>query len=101
MRQLVSLLVFPLLALAACDSPSPRAASWPNHRTIEQNGMTFGLHWNRKEIEIYRISRRFRPDLTEVRANAILATERATGCTIRPGTLTGDRALLKARLTCR
>jgi hypothetical protein len=90
-----------LLVLAACDSTTPAVARWP-HTTVDQGGMTFGVHWNREleQAEAYRISHHWRPRLSTVMANAKVAIERVSGCKVAEGGLSGDQAIVKARLAC-
>lgn len=90
-----------LLVLLGCDSTTPAVALWQK-ATETEGGMTFGLHWDRLEgrAEAYRTSKHFMPRLSEVSRNAVIALERASGCKVRPGTVEGDVAILKARIDC-
>lgn len=95
------ILLLPLLLVAACDSPSPAVARW-DRATVQQGGMTFGVHWDpvQGRAEAYRTSRHLRPSLRAVMANAQQAIQQASGCKVREGTLTGDHAIVTAAITC-
>lgn len=90
-----------LFLLLGCDSTTPAVARW-DKATVEEGGMRFGLHWSRSEgrVEAYRLSKHLMPRLSEVSAKAVRAIERSSGCKVRPGTVEGDVAILKARLNC-
>ena len=83
--------------LAACDSPTPGVMRWMK-ATEAVGGMTFGVHWTAESAEAYRTSRHFRPHLSEVRANARVAIERASGCKVT--SVDGDQAIVTASLAC-
>jgi hypothetical protein len=93
----VALILLPVLLVAACDSPTPAVSRW-NKATIETGGMTFGVHWNADRAEAFRTSKHWRPALGEVRANAAAAIGQASGC--RVGSIDGDHAIVKAKLSC-
>ena len=97
----LALFVVALALLAGCDSPTPAVARW-QHVTVSEGGMTFGIHWDRgkQRAEAYRTSRHLRPRLRDVMANARLAIERASGCSVPEGGLGGDHAIVTARLDC-
>lgn len=88
-----------LLALAACDSPSPRFAGG-ERSLIEVEGSRFSVYRVRDEVEAYRLSREARPREEEVRRRAILGIEAATGCWVRPGSVSGDQAIVRAKIDC-
>ena len=98
-RWLLAGLVFTIVSLAGCDSPSPRMRG-AAAQTVEVAGSTFGVHWLGSEVEIYRTSMEFMPRLGEVMAKAEQAVEIATGCRVVPGSLKGDAALMVARIDC-
>ena len=95
MRRFVLILVF----LGACDSPSI-AFRGAVHGTAEAGGSRFGIHVKGDRVEAYRVSREWRPRLDEVRARAVTAIEEMTGCAVRPGSVDGDVAIIRARLHC-
>ena len=83
--------------LAACDSPSPQFFGAPKAE-VAVGGMRFSVHRRADAVEVYRLGFLFRPSESAVLANAERAIEIATGC--RAVGLTGDQALIKARLDC-
>jgi hypothetical protein len=94
------MLALPFLALlAACDSTTPAVGKW-NHAKIETGGMRFGVHWSVEAAEAYRTSKHLRPRLSEVMANARVAIEQASGCTVKDGSMGGDAAIVTAALDC-
>ncbi len=64
------------------------------------DGSRFAVHRRADRVEVYRISAEAFPKRAEVLLKAQLAILRATGCPVRPGSLQGDQALVKARLAC-
>ncbi|HHL21168.1 MAG TPA: hypothetical protein ENJ52_06530 [Aliiroseovarius sp.] len=64
------------------------------------DGSRFAVHRWADRVEVYRISAEAFPRRAEVLLKAQLAILRATGCPVRPGSLQGDQALVKARLAC-
>lgn len=85
-----------ILVLAACDSPGPDYVGIPPTR-VTVDGSTFAVRRNGAEAQAIRLNAERRPG---VGARAFMAIERATGCQIRPGTVTGDPAVIYARLSC-
>lgn len=97
-----ALLPLLLLALAACDSPSPLSpfAGVPPTR-LQVDGSTFSVRVAGDRAQAVRTDF----DLTVGRGRHILpragiAMERASGCRVIDGSLRGDAALIEARLTC-
>lgn len=88
-----------LLAAAACDSPSPGFARAPA-LPVEVEGSRFTVRVQEGEAEAIRLSREWAPTLGSVAPRAVAAIERASGCRVRPGTLTGDAAVVRAALDC-
>ena len=95
MRRFVLILVF----LGACDSPSIAFRDGV-HGTAEAGGSRFGIHVKGDRVEAYRVSREWRPRLDEVRVRAVTAIEGLTGCAVKPGSVDGDQAIIRARLRC-
>lgn len=87
------------LPLAGCDSPSPRFAGAERHE-VRVGGSTFTVFRKDDEVEVYRTSMEVLPRLSVVLANAQTAIVQGTGCAVREGSLTGDPALIRARLNC-
>jgi hypothetical protein len=96
MRRLVPLA---LVALAACNSPSPKFMSGAQQEvTVESS--TFAVWRVDDRVEVIRTSREFRPRLSVVHDRARVAIRQATGCRVWKGTLKGDHAVIEARLAC-
>lgn len=95
-RIIALVLVF---GLAACASPSPRfigAAS----KEIEVAGSRFTVFRRGDEVEAFRTSREWLPRQSEVFMRAEAAIRAATGCDVRPNSMTGDQAIVRAELDC-
>lgn len=89
------------LMLAACDSAGP--AVWGGavaEVTVGPSRFRVYTSPDRALAEIHRISVEAPASLRQLPGRAARAAELATGCRIRPGTLTGDPALMQAELDC-
>lgn len=94
MKRLIFIAV--LAGLAACDAPGPDFAGHQAARvTVE--GSTFSVRRAGDEAQAIRLNMERRRG---VMARAVRAIEIGTGCEIRPGSVTGDPAVIYARLTC-
>ncbi|TCO69963.1 hypothetical protein [Rhodovulum euryhalinum] len=89
-------LVLLALTLAACDSPSPDFGGLPGTR-VTVDGSTFAVRRKGNTAQAIRLNREWRAG---VMARGFIAIEQATGCEVRPGTLSGDPAVIYARITC-
>ncbi|SIO52122.1 hypothetical protein SAMN05444722_3028 [Rhodovulum sp. ES.010] len=89
-------MILALAALASCDSPDPDYAGLPATR-VSVDGSTFAVRRNGNEAQAIRVNMERRAG---VMARAFVAIEPATGCQVRPGTLSGDPAVVYARLSC-
>lgn len=92
-------IVFTLVFLASCDSPSPYFMSGEQTEVVI-DGSRFSVHRQGSLVEVYRMSMEWRPRLSVVLARARLAIEQVTGCPVREGSLQGDHALIRAQLDC-
>jgi len=87
------------LALAACDSPSPRfAAVDPVRVTVD--GTAFSVRRSGGEAEAIRLARSGATGRRDLVLRGLLAIEAATGCPVLPGRWSGDGAMLRAALDC-
>lgn len=93
------LLCLTLLALAACNSPSPEFMDGL-HREIEVEGSRYSVWRVGDEVEVIRTSPEMLPRLSVVLERAEKAIVLATGCRVRKGSMKGDQSLIKARLAC-
>ncbi|WP_421702542.1 hypothetical protein [Aliiroseovarius sp.] len=88
-----------LLALTACDSPTPGMARGEKTE-VTIDGSRFSVYRRDDRVEVIRTSREWLPDRTEYRAKAQMAIRQATGCKVRGNSFDGDQAMAKARLNC-
>lgn len=88
-----------LFTLSGCDSPG-LGMSGAAQRDVTVGHHRYSVHWKGDRVEVYRTSMAFLPRLSEVLAGAEAAILEATGCPIRPGSLEGDPALIKAEIDC-
>lgn len=88
-----------LLALAACDSPSPmlgRAA--PTRLSVDGHDITV---WRAKDrVEAIRHGFVRRGDMAGLRAVLMQAIRDATNCELQKDSVEGDIGVLRARLDC-
>lgn len=97
---LVGLTLCLALALAGCDSPSPRMMSGERHAVVI-DGTAFTVYRRGDAVEVYRTTAELMPRRSVVFARAEQAIRLATGCEVAHGSLVGDAALMKAALDCR
>lgn len=92
-------LPFAFLVLVACDSPS---VAFRDAVTLqaEAGGSLFSIHAKANRVEVYRISREWRPKREVILARSRAAIEKGTGCRVVDGTLTGDQAIQRAEIAC-
>lgn len=67
---------------------------------MEVEGARFKIHRREDWVESYRINAEALPSKSSVLRRAKIAIERATGCPIRDGTLSGDQGIQRAQLNC-
>jgi predicted small secreted protein len=97
-----AIFTLPLLAsllMTACGTATPafRGADVSRHVV---GSMTFDVRLRGDRAEAQRRNFGFGQKFPDVAAHAGIAIERASGCTIRRGTLTGDSAIVFARIDC-
>ena len=95
MRYTVSLLCL----LAACSSPDPGFTEAERIEVVVE-GTRFHVFSQGTRVEIIRTSGEPFRALKHVPRKAEVAIARATGCVVVKGSLTGDVALMRARLDC-
>jgi hypothetical protein len=99
MQKIVIAAILALLSLPGCDSPS-LGMSGAAQRDVTVGAHRYSVHWKGERVEVYRTSMAFMPRLSEVLTGAEAAIVEATGCPVRPGSLVGDPALIKAEIDC-
>jgi hypothetical protein len=87
------------LTLACCTSASPRFLGAARDE-VSVEGSRFIVFRRASEVEVHRVSTEWRPRESVVLAKAIIAIETSTGCRVRPGSMTGDPAIIRASLDC-
>ena len=88
-----------LCSLSACATPSPLFMQ-ADRFDAEVDGTRFTIWQAGESVEVYRTSMHMLPRRSEVFARAEVAIGQATGCTVVPGSLAGDVALMQAELDC-
>ncbi|MEL6643078.1 MAG: hypothetical protein AAFQ79_04025 [Pseudomonadota bacterium] len=88
-----------LMMLTACASPSPRFIG-AERSQMTVDGMTFTVFRRGSEVEVYRTGVTLLPRQRDVFTGAITAIEATTGCRVRPRSMTGDSALIRASIDC-
>ncbi len=88
-----------LLMLAACASPG--FLDEPS-QVVTETGSSFRVYMRRgtDQVEAHRISPELLPSRSLVLAKAVQSIEYATGCGVRPGSLDGDQAIVRAEVDC-
>ena len=88
-----------LLVMAACASPSVQYIGVEGIPVdVEQSRFT--VFKDGDNVQVIRTSREVLPNKQEVFAKATIAIERATGCSVKPNSLTGDQAKVEAKVVC-
>jgi len=96
--RLALVLIFCAL-LFGCDSPSLAFQGTPAQQ-ITVGPSTFSVRVKGDAAEAMRISREWRPSESAVLERAEVAIRQASGCGIARNGLTGDQAIIRARLEC-
>lgn len=88
-----------LSVVMACSSPGKQfSGAAPVRVTVE--GSMFDIYTVGNDVKAVRLSIEALPKRSVIGARAIVAIEQATGCKYVAGSLTGDQALLQAKITC-
>ena len=88
-----------LIALAACDSPSPAMRDGQRYEQ-QLEGYRFTIWRKGNSIEVIRHGYAPRADQTRLKDVMAEAAIRATGCALVPQSIEGDTGVLRARLAC-
>lgn len=91
--------LIPLLALAACDSPSPQFSGLVA-KQVALEGSTFTVRHTAFEAEVIRTNFDAVPRRDAIFQKAAEAIRRASGCKILPGSMRGDMSVIHAALKC-
>lgn len=90
---------FFLSGLVACGAPHPLSGLIHSGTEIG-NGHTYSVNWSQTEAQATRTNAVWQPGLAEVTRGAVQAAEKLSGCTVVPGSVIGDIALIHMRLDC-
>ncbi len=85
--------------IGACDSPSPGLQGAVPTR-LEMGGYRITVWRADDRVEAIRHGYAPRRDRQGLRATLADAMRRATGCTLRDGSIAGDSGVLRAKLDC-
>ena len=66
----------------------------------EAGGSLFSIHAKGDRVEVYRISREWRPNRAVILARSAEAIRKGTGCDVVEGSLSGDQAIQRAKIDC-
>ena len=88
-----------LSILAACNGPSPALIGTPAQE-ITVDGARFRVFVQGERAEAVRLNFEFPANVRTVFPRAITAIKTVSGCDVDPAAVTGDAALIKARLDC-
>lgn len=89
-----------LLCLAACASPAPEFIGAAETR-LTRDGIRFAVFHRGDRAEAIRLDAIPRARHRDMPALLVAVMEEATGCGVRPETLAGDTAEIRASLRCR
>ncbi len=88
-----------VLALAACDSPSPAMMGQEATRVVV-DGIEFSVRRNGSRAEAIRLNAMARPSIGAIVSRVEQAMEQATGCDVVTDSLRGDQNVMRADLIC-
>ncbi|WP_127900922.1 hypothetical protein [Solirhodobacter olei] len=87
------------LALAGCDSASPRMAGGGEVR-LTRDGRNYAVHVKGRAVEVIRFGWAPRAEQGVIRAQMVALIPEATGCLPWRGSVTGDSGVIRGRLRC-
>lgn len=87
------------LALVSCSSPG-RQFSGIEPVSITVEGSEFDVYALGENVRVIRMNFELLPRLAVIASRAIVAMELVTGCTVVPGSFSGDQAMAQARVKC-
>ena len=88
-----------LVILSACASPSVQYVGVEGI-PIDVNQSRFTVFKDGDDVQVIRTSREVLPNEQRIFANATIAIERTTGCKVKNNSLTGDQAVINAKVIC-
>lgn len=69
-------------------------------QTVTVGQSTFNVRRLNGRVELVRTNPEFLTSLSQIIGRASVAVEETTGCTPRPGTWTGDQAMMQVEIDC-
>ena len=94
-----SILLFVVAILTSCSSPKSTFRE-VDPIQVEVDGAVFYVYHSGVEVTAIRTNFEVLPDLLDTTARALVAIELATGCNVVIGSVSGDQALIEARVDC-
>lgn len=89
-----------LLLFAGCSAATWEFRGIAAHRIVV-DGSEFAVRVKGDRAEAVRVTAELKPYTQVIFARAAVAMEMASGCIVRAGSLSGDPAVVTARLICR
>lgn len=94
------LAVFSLLHLAmACSGPGVQMSGVPG-RKITVQGSDFTVYIRGERAQAVRTGFEFPARISDIFPKAAIAIEQISGCSVRASGMSGDAALIRAKLDC-
>jgi hypothetical protein len=88
-----------LVALAACDSPSPRFAG-AERSQVSQDGRDYVVYRAGSDVQVIRLGYARRGEHAAIRGAMPQVAALATGCTALPASFDGDSGMMRGRVDC-
>ena len=88
-----------LSALASCDMPDLAMHGVPARKVTIENS-SFSVYVNGKQVEAIRTNLEYGPPAGGIMERGYRAIEKASGCSIVPGSYDGDPARMTAEIEC-
>lgn len=86
-------------SLVACDSPSPNMTGSERY-ALQIDGYDLTVWQKHTQVEVIRHGFARREDQSRLQELMARAARDATGCALRPDSITGDTGVLRATLDC-
>lgn len=87
------------LFILGCNTPTPQFSNVPVQR-LQVGKSTFDVRIKGDHAQAIRLNSEWAPNWRHTAARFYTAFRRASGCDVAPDTMTGDQALMEARLNC-
>ena len=94
-----SILLYFVLVLTSCSAPGNEFRGVDPVQVVVE-GAVFDIYHRGMNATAIRMNFEVLPSLLDTTARAIIAIEVATGCKVAVGSVSGDQALIEARVDC-